>query len=591
MIEHPDKYFLYHLHSDYSLLDSCTDFKEYADLVKAAGGTAIASTEHGLPRGWVSKKLYCDSIGLKFVHGVEIYLTEQLEEKVRDNYHTVLLARNEAGVFELNKLITLSSREDHSYYTNRITFQEFLGISDNIIKTSACLASPLWQLPMDNPWYEKLLTHYDYLEVQPHIYSEQAEFNRRLAGFSKQYGIPLIAGTDTHSSSPYKAECRKILLAAKHKSYGNEDTFDLSYKTLDALIDTFRKQGALSEDEFMQAIVNTNVAADSCGTFELDRSNKYPILYGSREKDEEIFEQRVWSGLEEKLAAGIIPAEQEPAYRDALTEELRVFSKLDMSGFMLSMHELLRWCKEQGMAIGTARGSVGGSRAAYVTDIIDMNPEQWRTVFSRFANEDRVSAADVDVDVVIDDRPQIFQHVIDKFGADKTARVAAYGTLVDKSVIDTVCRALAMQGDDKYSLEAAKKIKAEYTSKPDETKKKYPKVFRYFDGLVGTKVSQSVHPAGMVISPITLDDHYGTFQKDGETCLMLDMEEAHDVGAIKYDFLALKTVKVIRDTCQYAGIDYLQTHNINFNDEAVWKDMIRVPYGNFQFEGEANCSR
>ena len=65
-----------------------------------------------------------------------------------------------------------------------------------------------------------------------------------------------------------------------------------------------------------------------------------------------------------------------------------------MSGFMLSMSDLVRWCKGEGMAIGTARGSVGGSRAAYVTDIIDLNPEQWHTVFSRFANEDRVEIGD-----------------------------------------------------------------------------------------------------------------------------------------------------------------------------------------------------
>ena len=66
--------------------------------------------------------------GIKFVHGVEIYLTEQLEPKVRDNYHTVLLAKNEAGIRELNKLVSISSDKAHSYYTNRISFEEFLGI-------------------------------------------------------------------------------------------------------------------------------------------------------------------------------------------------------------------------------------------------------------------------------------------------------------------------------------------------------------------------------------------------------------------------------------------------------------------------------
>ena len=150
-------YTLYHLHSDYSLLDSCTDFKEYADLVKASGGSAIASTEHGLPRGWISKKLYCDEIGLKFLHSVEIYLTENPREKVRDNYHTILIAKNADGVRELNRLVSLSTDKGHTYYSNRISFEEFLQISDNIIKTSACLASPLNKLDESNPWFFRLL--------------------------------------------------------------------------------------------------------------------------------------------------------------------------------------------------------------------------------------------------------------------------------------------------------------------------------------------------------------------------------------------------------------------------------------------------
>ena len=273
----PTSVFYYHVHSDYSLLDSATDFKEYVDLVKESGGTAIASTEHGLPRGWISKKLYCDKMGLKFVHGVEIYLTEQLEPKVRDNYHTVLLAKNEAGIRELNKLVSISSDKAHSYYTNRITFEEFLGISDNIIKTSACLASPLNKLSEDNPWYERLLCHYDYLEVQPHNHPDQIAFNQKLARFSKKYGIPLVAGTDTHSSSKYKAECRNILLKAKRQSYGDEDAFDLSYKTVDELLDMFAVQGALTEEEYFAAIQNTNEIAAACEDFSLDGSIKYPM--------------------------------------------------------------------------------------------------------------------------------------------------------------------------------------------------------------------------------------------------------------------------------------------------------------------------
>ena len=388
-MKRPDNYTVYHLHTDYSLLDSCTSWQDYVDLAASQGMTAIASTEHGKPLGWVSKKLYCDSKGIKFMHGVEIYLTEQLEPKVRDNYHTVLIARNDDGIRELNRLIGLSSREDHFYYTNRISFDEFLGISDNIIKTSACLASPLNKLQPDHPRYLELASHYDYFEVQAHNCADQANFNRRLLELSKRLGKPLIAGTDTHSLNRYKAECRNILMIRKHMSYGNEDSFDLTWKSLDELIGMFREQGALPEDVYLDAIENTNRMAASVENFTLDQSIKYPILHGSAEEDERIFIERTWQMFNEKLETGVIQRSQEQAFRSAIQEELDVFSKLKMNGFMLSMSELITWCKSNGMAIGTARGSVGGSRVAYVTDIIDLNPEQWHTVFSRFCNENR----------------------------------------------------------------------------------------------------------------------------------------------------------------------------------------------------------
>lgn len=620
-------YIAYHIHSDYSMLDSATKFEEYVDLAKANGQTAIASTEHGKPLGWISKKMYCDKSGIKFMHGVEIYLTEQLfhypeipdewyeanlgrdpeevqkeldeffEEnkyKVRDNYHTVLIAKNWEGVKELNKLVSKSCDAEHFYYTNRITFDEFLGISDNIISTSACLASPLNKLSINHPMYFELARKYTFFEVQPHAVNDQVEFNKKLLLLAKELDKPLIAGTDTHNSNSYKAECRNILIDAKKKPYADEDAFDLTYKTYDELVEMFRVQNALPEDEYMQAIQNTNVLNSMVEDFVLDTTIKYPILYGSRESDSLEFEKTIERKFKEKLENNIIPEYQKEAFRNSIDEELRVFRKLQMDGFMLSMSELISWCKEQGMAIGTARGSVGGSRIAYVTDIIDLNPETWNTVFSRFCNEDRVEIGDIDIDCVESDRPAIFKHITERFGADKVAKVAAYGTLQEKSSIDEVGRALAYRfskrngtnTENPYELKKIDAIKKEFEINPDKTKQAYPDIFYYVEGMVGTKVSQSVHPAGVIISPISLVENYGVFDKDGESCLMMDMEEAHEVGVAKYDFLALKTVQVIRDTCNYIGKTYPKTHEVDWLDKDVWEDMIRSPHFIFQFESD-----
>lgn len=392
--ENTNYYTLFHCHSDYSLLDSCTKPTDYVKLAAESGAKALSISEHGRPSNWTEKWSACRQAGLRYIHSVEIYMTESLEEKVRDNYHTVLMARNFAGLLELNDLISKSCDEEHFYYTNRITFDEFLGMSDNIISTSACLASPLNKLPEDHPRYMELVMKYDFLEVQPHHHPEQIEFNRRLAELSRKTGKPLIAGTDTHSSSKYKADCRAILLAAKRKSYGDEDAFDLSYKTYDELVEMFRQQDALSEEEYMSAIQNTNLLYDMTEEIELDLSIKYPILYGTREADSEKFTETIENNFADKLNRGVIPSEQKQAFREAIDEELRVFRKLKMDGFMLSMSELITWCKENKIPIGPARGSVGGSRIAYVTNVIDLNPETWHTEFSRFCNEDREEIGD-----------------------------------------------------------------------------------------------------------------------------------------------------------------------------------------------------
>lgn len=129
-------------------------------------------------------------------------------------------------------------------------------------------------------------------------------------------------------------------------------------------------------------------------------------------------------------------------------------------------------------------------------------------------------------------------------------------------------------------------IKKEYREDPEGTKKKYPDLFQYYDGIAGTRISQSVHPAGMVISCETLDDHWGVFNKDGERCLFLTMDEAHDVSLVKYDMLVLKTVQVINDCCKLAGLHYPRMHEINFCDKAVWDDICKDQLGIFQFESE-----
>lgn len=587
-------YVVYHLHTEDSLLDSCTNYKLYVDKAVELGQKAIAFSEHGNIYNWIEKKMYCDEHNIKYIHGIECYLTETLDEKIRDNYHTVLLAKNYDGVKEINNLIELSTRADHYYYKPRITFDEFFALSDNIIKISACLASPLNKLRdrVNEPIYDRLCKKYDYFEIQPHINSkEQKDYNKHLLKLSKKYNTPLIMGTDTHSLNEYKAECRSILQLSKRIEFSNEDTFDLTYKSYDELVEMCKKQNCFPIEVYLTAIENTNVVADSIENWELDKKVKYPKSY---DNEEYVLKQRIFEMYKDKVRRGVITNDKR--YIDNIKEELRVFKKINMIGFMLFMSELMCWCKENGIPTSPCRGSVGGSTVAYITDIIDVDPVKWNTVFSRFANEDRVEVGDIDVDIAPDQRKLVYQHIIDKFGTDKTAYILAMGTISDKGTIDDIGRALGIKwsrehngGENPYSLANVAKIKEEYDINAEATKEKYPELFYYFDGLLGTVVSQSMHPAGIVVSPITLPDNYGVFwgenkEKEKVLILSVNMEEVHECGLVKYDILGLKNIQILRECCKFAGIKYPAAHEINWEDEKVWKHITDSPVGIFQFE-------
>ena len=536
-----NNYVVYHLHSDRSLLDSCTYFQDYIDKAVELKQKAIAFTEHGNIYNWLSKKLACDKAGIKYIHGVETYLTEKLEPKVRDNYHTILLAKNYEGLKEINLLMGRATEEDHFYYKPRITFDEFFNISSNVIKISACLASPLNKLP-NSEIKEQLFKTYDYYEIQPHVNSdEQKEYNKYLYKMSLKYNKPLIMGTDTHSLNKYKAECRSILMKAKKIEFTNEDQFDLTYKSYEELVKLCKQQNCFDMSIYLEAINNTNIMADSVENFNIDESFKYPILYGSAENDEKKYKEVIVKDYKDKLSRGII--DNNPKYLENIKEEFRVFKKLGMNGFMLFMSELIKWCHNNNIPTGFGRGSCCGSTIAYLTDIIDVDPVKRETIFARFCNENRKEIGDIDEDFSPDQREDVYNYIINRFGKDYTGYVLAIGTVAEKGCIDEIGRALNIP------LSEVALIKEKYEQNAEETKKEYPNLFYYFDGILNTAISQSMHPAGIIASPITLPDNYGEFYNDGKRILYLDMEEVHDSGLVKYDILGLKNIQIIRDVC------------------------------------------
>ena len=279
-------YVVYHLHSDLSNgvtnIDSVTKYTEYIDYAKSLNMKALAFSEHGCIFEWVHKKEYIEKCDMKYIHSSEVYLTEDNdnENKHRDNYHCILIAKNYDGVKELNKLISNSfNRNDyHYYYVPRITFDELFNTSDNIIITSSCLGGVLNN--GNNDIKKKFLQfliknkHRSFLEIQHHNCKEQINYNKMLYTIHQKTNIPLIAGTDTHCLNNEHVLGRSILQKSKDVRFENEEMWDLTFKTYDELIKAYEMQNSLPKEVYIQAIKNTNVMADMIEPFELDYSHK-----------------------------------------------------------------------------------------------------------------------------------------------------------------------------------------------------------------------------------------------------------------------------------------------------------------------------
>lgn len=213
------QYTVYHLHSDLSNgvtnIDSVTKYGEYIEKAKELGMKAMAFSEHGSVFEWWHKKSAIEAAGMKYIHAIEAYLTVTLDEKVRDNYHCVLLAKNYDGFLELNRLVSRSfdRTDNHFYYVPRITFDELFDTSDNILITTACVGGVFGKADADveSMFLEFIQRnkHRCFFEVGHHMDERQVEYNQKLYRLSEQTGIPLIAGTDTHMDT-VRAEQRLL---------------------------------------------------------------------------------------------------------------------------------------------------------------------------------------------------------------------------------------------------------------------------------------------------------------------------------------------------------------------------------------------
>ncbi|HEU4712702.1 MAG TPA: DNA polymerase III subunit alpha [Pyrinomonadaceae bacterium] len=604
-----DKQFVHlHLHTDYSLLDGAIQIKPLANRLEELRMPACAMTDHGNMYGAISFYNAMKNKGVKPIIGCETYITRgSRKEKAaaapgeKANFHLILLAQNYEGYQNLVRLTSKAYTEGF-YYKPRIDKELLAEHSKGLIGLSACMSGwPSAMLAADKCddaakaaiEFEEIFGKGNYfLEIQEHGLEPQARIRKPLVELSKRTGVPLVATNDAHYLMPEDARAHDVLLCIGSGKTVNE-TNRLKYNSPNFYVRSAEEMWRIFGDEIPEVLTRTVDIAERCD-IKLPTNINYLPQYPIPQSEEglsvdDYFEkivrqgferrrQQVWDALASRGELKLPLSD----YQTRLTNEIQMIKQMGFPGYFLIVWDFVRYAKENSIPVGPGRGSAAGSLVAYCLEITDVDPLQYDLLFERFLNPGRVSLPDIDIDFCVRGRGDVINHVADLYGRDSVCQIITFGTLASKAAIKDVGRALEVPYAEVeriakmipppvrgrnvsigQALEQVPELRKEM-----ETNPQVKEILQIAQRLEGCARHSSVHAAGVVISPLPLQELIPiAVSGKEELTTQYVMSDLEKTGMLKMDFLALTALTVINDCL--ISIKQLLSEEIKWSDIAL----------------------
>ncbi len=547
----------------------------------------------------------------------------RLEKKAglggKDGYnHLILLAKDEAGYKNLVKLVTLAHLEGY-YYKPRIDREILATYKDGLVALSSCLKGEIPELIADDrlpdarkaiDWYKQTLGAENfYLELQDHGIPEQAKVNRVLIPLAREFGIKLVATNDVHYIEKNHSHAHDCLICIGTQTQ-LADTKRMHYAPEQFYLRSAEEMKARFH-EIPEAVSNTLEVAQQCNVEIEFGKLHYPIFSPPEHFTREGYLRKlVAEGLhfrygmnvraegQEFIVDGLGDPRRLPTYVpapgttvpedpklamqdpqvaaaikvviDRLDLEMKVIEQTGFISYFLIVGDFVRYGRSKGVTC-VARGSAAGSIVTYVLEISNVDPIRYGLLFERFLNPERVNPPDIDIDFADDRRADVIEYVREKYGRDSVAQIVTFGTMGAKSVLRDVGRVMGLGYSDcdrlakmipnelKMSLEKAMGMSPDF-KQAYETEEVTHELVDTALVLEDLTRNASVHAAGVLIGDQPLHNLLPLKKdEDGTIVTQYAMGPVGDLGLLKMDFLGLKTLTVIRNTCdlvkQTQGID------------------------------------
>jgi len=569
-----------HVHTQYSILDGASKISLLVDKVKSLGMDSLAITDHGNMFGVKEFHNIATKKGIKPIIGCEIYvarrsLTEVTEKEDRSGDHLILLAKDISGYKNLIKLISTAWIKGF-YYKPRVDKELLAKYHEGIIASSACLAGEIPDEILNGTieGAEAALQSYldifgddFYLEIQRHetydpdadttVFPNQQKVIEVMKKLSAKYNVRIIATNDVHFINAEDAEAHDRLICINTGKF-IDDADRLRY-TKQEYIKSEEEMRTIFSD-IPEAIDNVPDLVAKIEKYKIDHEFIMPdfeLPEGYTDKNE-FLRSLTYEGAKERW--GTLTKEQ----TERIDFELETIAKMGFPGYFLIVQDFMKAAREMGVSVGPGRGSAAGSAVAYCLKITDIDPIEYRLLFERFLNLDRISMADIDIDFDEDGRESVLKYVVDKYGHDKVAHIITFGSMAAKMAIRDVARVqrLPLPDADRLAklvperpgvtLSQAYNEVPELAKERESSNKLIASTLKYAEVLEGSIRQTGVHACGIIIGKESLDNYLPLCTaKDTDLYVtQYDGNHVESVGLLKMDFLGLKTLSIIRDAVE-----------------------------------------
>ena len=599
--------------SSYSLLEGAIDPKAIAKLAKERGFPAIAMCDRNGLYGAVAFAKACMGEGIQPIIGtlLGVLRPDDAGGDGKTVDYLPLYAQDEAGYDNLCHLVSRAHLERPLELDPHVELADLAGHTDGLIALTGAGDGAATRLLAEGQaahaasMLDRLQSLFEgrlYIELarDGDETTQAAEDALIEAAYARD--LPLVATNPAKFADPAFHPAHDAMLCIAGSSYIDTAERERSPKQ------AFVKSAPMMHEAFAdlpEAVENTLVVARRCAFAPPERDPILPSLAGDLEGEAAMLAEDARRGLAARLEPyGELSDEQVREYMDRLDFEIDVIVKMGFPGYFLIVADFIKWAKEQGIPVGPGRGSGAGSVVAWALTITDLDPIRLGLLFERFLNPERVSMPDFDIDFCETRRGEVIRYVQQKYGHDHVAQIITFGKMKARAVlrdcgrilqmsyghVDRLCKMVPNHPTDPWTLPRAlngvREFKAEYDNDNE--------VRRLIDlalQLEGLPRNSSTHAAGVVIGDRPLARLVPLYRdpRSDMPVTQFDMKHVETSGLVKFDFLGLKTLSVLRK-----AVDLLAKRDITIDLSALPLDDPKVfdllksgnTVGVFQLESE-----